>query len=67
MVGSAVRSPRRRLAERARDAARATLADRLRELRPWNGNVDELVDLLVPEIERWRLAIAETQRSGNAT
>lgn len=56
---------RRRLAERARDAARATLADRLRELRPWNGDIDELVDLPVPaaaEIQRWILAIAETQK-----
>lgn len=56
---------RRRLAERARDAARATLADRLRELRPWNGDIDELVDLSAPvaaEIQRWTLAIAETQK-----
>lgn len=56
---------RRRLAERARDAARATLADRLRELRPWNGDIEELVDLPAPsaaEIQRWTLAIAETQK-----
>lgn len=56
---------RRRLAERARDAARATLADRLRELRPWNGDIDELVDLPAPaaaEIQHWTLAIAETQK-----
>jgi uncharacterized protein YhaN len=56
---------RRRLAERARDAARVTLADRVRELRPWHGDIDELVDLPVPdagEIQRWTLAIAETQK-----
>lgn len=56
---------RRRLAERARDAARVSLADRLRELRPWNGDVDELVDLPAPpaaEIQRWTVAIAETQK-----
>jgi uncharacterized protein YhaN len=41
------------------------LADRLRELRPWNGDVDELVDLPAPaaaEIQRWTQAIAETQK-----
>ncbi|SEG69224.1 ATP-binding protein [Bosea lathyri] len=56
---------RRRLAERARVAARATLADRLRELRPWNGDIDELVDLPAPaaaEIQLWTLTIAETQK-----
>lgn len=56
---------RHRLAERARDAARATLVDRLRELRPWKGDIDELTDLPAPhakEIERWTLAIAETQK-----
>lgn len=56
---------RRRLAERACDAARATSTDRLRELRPWNGDIDELIDLPVPvaaDIQRWRLAIAETQK-----
>jgi len=56
---------RRRLAERARDAARAMLADRLRELRPWNGDIDELVDLAAPaaaEIQRWTLVIDETQK-----
>ena len=56
---------RRRLAERARDAARSALADRLRELRPWNGDIDELVDLPAPvvaEVQRWTLAIAETQK-----
>ncbi len=56
---------RRRLAERARDAARATLADRLRALQPWSGDVDELVDLPAPpvaEIQRWTLAIAEAQK-----
>lgn len=56
---------RRRLAERARDAARATLGDRMRELRPWNGDIDELVDLPAPaaaEIQRWTLAIGETQK-----
>ncbi|WP_432212091.1 AAA family ATPase [Bosea vestrisii] len=56
---------RRRLAERAREAARLTLADRMRELRPWNGDIDELVDLPAPdagEIQRWKLATAETQK-----
>ena len=56
---------RRRLAERARDAARITLTDRMRGLRPWNGDVEELVDLPTPdakEIERWTLATAEIQK-----
>ncbi|WP_291820850.1 AAA family ATPase [Bosea sp. (in: a-proteobacteria)] len=56
---------RRRLAERARDAAGTALADRMRELRPWNGDIEELVDLPAPdakEIERWTLATAETQK-----
>lgn len=56
---------RRRLAERALDAAGTALADRMRELRPWNGDIDELVDLPAPaaaEIQRWTLAIAETQK-----
>ena len=56
---------RRRLAERAREAARVTLADRVRELRPWNGDVEELVDLPAPdakETERWTLATAEIQK-----
>ncbi len=56
---------RRRLAERAGSAARAMLADRMRELRPWNGDIEELVDRPVPdagEMERWTLAIVETQR-----
>lgn len=56
---------RRRLAERARDAARLTLADRMRELRPWTGDIDELIDLPAPhakEIERWTLATAEIQK-----
>jgi uncharacterized protein YhaN len=56
---------RRRLADRARDAARIMLADRMRELRPWNGDVDELIDLQAPddgEIQRWKLAAAEAQK-----
>lgn len=56
---------RRRLAQRARDAALITLADRMRELRPWDGEIEELVDLPAPdaqEIERWTLATAETQK-----
>lgn len=55
---------RRRLAERTRDAASATLADRLRELRPWTGDIGELADLTAPDaatIERWTLATAQAQ------
>jgi uncharacterized protein YhaN len=54
-----------RLAERTRDAARGTLADRLRELRPWSGDIDELVDLSAPDagaIQHWTLATAEAQK-----
>jgi uncharacterized protein YhaN len=56
---------RRRLAERAREAASLALADRIRELRPWAGEVDALAELPAPgaeELQRWKLAVAETQK-----
>ena len=56
---------RRRLAARSRAAHLETLADRIRELRPWEGDVQQLVELAVPEagtIERWKIAAAEVQK-----
>ena len=56
---------RRRLAARSRAAHLETLADRIRELRPWEGGVQQLVEMAVPEasnIERWKIAAAEAQK-----
>jgi hypothetical protein len=56
---------RHRLAARSRAAHLETLADRIRELRPWEGGVQQLVEMAVPEasnIERWKIAAAEAQK-----
>ena len=56
---------RRRLAARSRAAHLETLTDRIRELRPWEGDVQQLAELAVPEagtIERWKIAAAEVQK-----
>lgn len=56
---------RHRLALRSRAAHLETLADRIRELRPWDGDVQQLVEMAVPEatnIERWKIAAAEAQK-----
>jgi uncharacterized protein YhaN len=48
---------RHRLAERALDAARETLADRLSALRPWHGTADDLVGMQCPNpdtVQRWK-------------
>ena len=54
-----------RIAARSRAAHLETLTDRIRELRPWEGDVQQLVELAVPEagtIERWKIAAAEVQK-----
>ena len=56
---------RDRLAARSRAAHLETLADRIRELRPWQGDIQHLVEMVIPEagdIERWKIAIAEAQK-----
>ena len=56
---------RRRLAERSRNTACAGLADRLRELQPWQGDADELIGIPIPGvdmIQRWKSEIAEMQK-----
>jgi hypothetical protein len=55
---------RARLAVRSRATHLDTLADRLRELRPWAGAIDELVDMMAPEasrIEGWKIATTQAQ------
>jgi len=56
---------RRRLAERSRATHLEALADRMRALRPWQGEIAQLVELAVPEnydVERWKGSIAEVQK-----
>lgn len=56
---------RRRLAERAREAAIATLTDQLRTLHPWKGEVEELLGMLCPTedaIRQWKTACEDAQR-----
>jgi uncharacterized protein YhaN len=62
---------RRRLAVRARDSAASLLAQRLGQLLPWHGGIDELAGLAVPDagtIAHWRASIlaARTQRDRHA-
>ena len=45
---------RRRLAERSRATHLQTLADRTRALRPWQGEIEQLVELALPENSRYR-------------
>ncbi len=50
---------RRHLALRSRTARLETLADRLRALKPWQGDVLQLADIVVPDhgtIEEWKTA-----------
>jgi uncharacterized protein YhaN len=56
---------RYRLAARSRTTHFDTLADRIRELRPWEGEAQHLVEMVVPDvgsIERWKSAISEAQK-----
>jgi uncharacterized protein YhaN len=58
---------RRRTAERSRDAFQEALADRLRALHPWHGDIKQLVAASVPgqsDISRWKSALA-TARADN--
>ncbi|MEH6953033.1 AAA family ATPase (plasmid) [Nitrobacter sp. NHB1] len=55
---------RRRLAERAREAALDLLADRLAALGPWHGTVDELITMQCPAadtLQRWKVARGEAE------
>lgn len=56
---------RRRLAERAREAAIATLTDQLRTLRPWQGEAEDLLGMRCPAadaIHNWKSALDDAQR-----
>ena len=56
---------RHRLATKVSAAHHQTLADRIRELRPWDGDVQQLVEMIVPEassIERWKSAASDAQK-----
>lgn len=56
---------RRRLAERARETAISTLTDRLRTLHPWQGEVEDLVDMRClrgDAIKQWKTALDDAQR-----
>jgi uncharacterized protein YhaN len=56
---------RHRIAARSRVAQLETLGDRIRDLRPWQGDVEHLVELAVPEsgdIERWKKAASDGQK-----
>lgn len=56
---------RRRLAERARANRQAALDDALRALKPWHGEPDALINMVVPEageIDGWRTGVEDAQR-----
>ena len=56
---------RRRLGERAREAAIATLTDQLRTLRPWQGEAEDLLGMRCPAadvIRQWKTALDDAQR-----
>jgi uncharacterized protein YhaN len=56
---------RRRLAERAREAAIATLTDQLHTLHPWQGEAEDLVGMRCPDanaVRQWRTALDDAQR-----
>ncbi|MGC2777679.1 MAG: hypothetical protein WA418_18790, partial [Bradyrhizobium sp.] len=56
---------RRRLGERAREAAIATLIDQLRTLRPWRGEAEDLLGMRCPAadaIRQWKIALDDAQR-----
>jgi uncharacterized protein YhaN len=55
---------RRRVAERACDGHRETLADRLQALRPWQGDADQLAAAAVPEpaqVQAWKHTLTSAQ------
>jgi uncharacterized protein YhaN len=55
---------RRHTAERSRDARQDALADQLRALRPWQGDIDQLAAASVPgpsDISRWKSALAKAK------
>jgi uncharacterized protein YhaN len=55
---------RSRLATRLRGGHLDTLADQVRDLRPWAGPIDELADMAVPHPSRmdsWKVAAAQAQ------
>ncbi len=63
---------RGRLAEGSRSAARETLDDRLRALRPWQGTADDLAGMCCPgpdAVRHWKVARTEAEtvlaRHGN--
>lgn len=56
---------RQRLALRSRAAHLDTLADWLRDLQPWQGDVQQLADIVVPNngtIEHWKTAEADGRK-----
>ena len=56
---------RRRLAEKDREAAIATLTDQLRTLYPWQGKAEDLLGMRCPTadtIRQWKTAIDDAQR-----
>jgi uncharacterized protein YhaN len=56
---------RERLASRTYTAYLETLAVRIRELRPWEGEIEILVGMLVPgtrELEAWKAAVTAAER-----
>jgi uncharacterized protein YhaN len=56
---------RRRLAIRSRAKHNETLADCIRELRPWTGDVQQLAGLVIPQtssIDRWKSDLSIAQK-----
>lgn len=56
---------RRRLADRAHAMHLRALSERLRDLLPWSGDIEQLVGLRLPDastIERWKKEAAAAQR-----
>ena len=56
---------RRRLAEKDREAAIATLTDQLRTLHPWQGKAEDLLGMRCPAVDtirQWKTAIDDTRR-----
>jgi uncharacterized protein YhaN len=56
---------RRRLASRSRALHLEALADRIRELQPWQGDLQQLVEAVIPDagtIERWKSTTFEAQK-----
>jgi len=56
---------RRRLADRAHATHLRALGDRMQELRPWSGDIEQLAGLKLPDadtIDRWKKEAAAAQR-----